>query len=148
MKFFAAVVALVAASVANAQVTWINCATAPDFTITSFKLSPYPLCVGKHVCVTATGLLSVPIIAPAALSIVGKYFGQTVLTDNHDLCVLLAAQGHPCPVPVTLTSISVCVLVKSSTPTDIPIILTVSATNGNGNTLLCQRGTVTATRGC
>ncbi|KAF9354631.1 hypothetical protein BGX26_007544 [Mortierella sp. AD094] len=144
MKFFAATVALIAAAVANAQVTWTNCAATADLTINTFALSPYPLCVGQNVCATGTGQLSAPVTAPSTLSIVGKYFGTTVYTDSQNLCTLLGAQGHPCPVPVTLNSITVCVLVKPNAPTGIPVVLTVSATNGNGHTLFCQTGTVTA----
>ncbi|KAF9081134.1 hypothetical protein BGX27_005059, partial [Mortierella sp. AM989] len=143
MKFFAAIVALVAASVANAQVPWTNCATAPAMTVTYFSVTPYPACLGKQGCFTATGTLNNPVIAPATLSIVGKYFGQTVYTDNHDFCALLAATGQPCPIPITMTSVTVCVLVKPNAPVGIPITLTVSATNGDGRVLFCQRATIT-----
>ncbi|KAF9113265.1 hypothetical protein BGX27_001909 [Mortierella sp. AM989] len=125
-----------------------NCATSPDLTIDTFTLAPYPLCIGEQVCATGTGLLSTPVIAPAALNIVGKYFGQTVYTDNHDLCALLATQGHPCPIPVTLTSITACVMVKNTAPADIPVVLTVSATNGNGNTLFCQKASGVIAKKC
>ncbi|KAF9359330.1 hypothetical protein BGX26_012615 [Mortierella sp. AD094] len=144
MKLFAAVVALVAAAVANAQVPYTNCALGSDLTITTFTLSPYPFCVGQNVCATGTGQLSVPVTAPSTLSIVGKYFGTTVYTDSHDVCALMAAQGHPCPIPITLTSLTMCILVKPNAPVGIPVVLTVSATNGNGHTLFCQTGTATA----
>ncbi|KAF9084264.1 hypothetical protein BGX27_003848, partial [Mortierella sp. AM989] len=137
MKLFAAVVALVAASIANAQTIWVNCATAPDMTVTSFSLT-YPPCAGKLGCFTATGVLSVPITAPATLPIVGKYLGQIVYTDHHDFCALLAASGQFCPVPVTVTSITFCVLIKSSVLVGIPFVLTISPTNGSGNNLFCQ----------
>ncbi|KAF9103440.1 hypothetical protein BGX27_010568, partial [Mortierella sp. AM989] len=129
MKFFAVAVALVAASVANAQNTWTNCGTNPDAVIDTFITSPSPGCIGKPVCATATGHLNVPITSPSALSIIGKYLGQTVYVDNHDLCALLAVQGHPCPVPVTVTSLTACVVIKDSAPANIPVTLTISAIN-------------------
>ncbi|KAF9182454.1 hypothetical protein BGZ51_004720 [Haplosporangium sp. Z 767] len=145
MKFITAVAALFVAAVANAQVPFTNCAPpTADIAITTFSLSPYPLCVGQNVCATGTGTLANPVIAGATLAITGKYLGRVVYTDNHDLCTLMAAQGHPCPIPTTLTSITACVLVKPNAPTGIPVALTVLATNGSGNVLFCQAATVTA----
>ncbi|KAF9273193.1 hypothetical protein BGZ68_001729, partial [Mortierella alpina] len=93
MKFITAIAALFVATVANAQVPFTNCATGnTDIVIDTFSISPYPLCVGKEVCATGTGVLSTPVIAGAKLSIVGKYLGRIVYTDNHDLCTLMAAQ--------------------------------------------------------
>ncbi|KAF9085582.1 hypothetical protein BGX27_003426 [Mortierella sp. AM989] len=146
MKFFAAAIALVAASVANAQDTWANCADKPDATIDSFINSPSPGCIGKQICVTATGQLSAPITNPSLLIITGKYLGQTVYTDNHDFCPLLAIHGHPCPVPATVTSLTVCVMLKDTIPANVPANLTIVATNGNGNTLFCQRSLVSAAK--
>ncbi|KAG0334291.1 hypothetical protein BG004_000481 [Podila humilis] len=145
MKFFAAVAALLVATVANAQVPFTNCATGPtDLTITTFSLAPYPLCVNQNVCASGVGVLSTPVIAPAKLSISGKYLGRVVYTDNQDLCAITAASGQPCPIPVTVTSITACVLVKPSAPTGINVQLTVTAINGNNNVLFCQAATVTA----
>ncbi|KAF9182463.1 hypothetical protein BGZ51_004729 [Haplosporangium sp. Z 767] len=143
MKYFAAIAAFACLAFANAQTLppITNCATGTtDITISSFTLAPYPLCVGQDVCATGTGTLSTPVVEGATLAITGKYLGRVVYTDNHDLCVLMAAQGHPCPIPTTLTSITACVLVKPNAPTGIPVVLTVIATNGSGNVLFCQTG--------
>ncbi|GJJ69033.1 hypothetical protein EMPS_01379 [Entomortierella parvispora] len=145
MKFFAAIAALAVAAVANAQVTWSNCATgATDLTINSFSIAPYPLCVSQNVCATGTGQLSTPVIEGAQLSIIGRYLNKIVYTDSEDLCSLLAAQGFTCPIPVTMTSITACVLVKSTAPVGIPVNLQVQATNGNGHVLFCQAAVVEA----
>jgi len=120
MKFFAAIAALAVATIANAQVTWSNCATgATDLTINTFSISPYPLCVNQQVCATGTGLLSTPVIAGGKLSIIGRYLNKIVYTDSADLCTLLASQGFTCPIPVTMTSITACVLVKPSAPVGV-----------------------------
>ncbi|KAF9417579.1 hypothetical protein BGZ94_009931, partial [Podila epigama] len=86
MKFFAAIAALFVAAVAQAQQpTWTNCAVGPtDLTISSFSVSPYPLCINQMVCASGTGVLLNPVIAPAKLSISGKYLGRVVYTDNQD----------------------------------------------------------------
>ncbi|KAG0213541.1 hypothetical protein BGX28_004177 [Mortierella sp. GBA30] len=145
MKFIAAIAALFVAAVANAQVPFTNCATTPtDITIDTFSIAPYPLCIGQNVCATGTGTLSTPVIAPAKLTITGKYLGRTVYNDNQDLCALMAAQGHPCPIPTTLNAITACVQVKANAPANIPVQLTVQATNGNNHVLFCQTATVTA----
>ncbi|KAG0044551.1 hypothetical protein BGZ83_010243 [Gryganskiella cystojenkinii] len=142
MKFFATIAALACVVIAQAQTTIppiTNCASgATDLTINSFTLAPYPLCVNQNVCATGTGQLSTPVISGATLSIVGRYLNKIVYTDNHDLCILLAAQGFTCPIPVTMTSITACVLVKPGAPVGIPVNLQVLATNGNGHTLFCQ----------
>ncbi|KAG0252734.1 hypothetical protein BG011_006833 [Mortierella polycephala] len=146
MKFITAVAALFVATVANAQApTFTDCATGtPDMTVTSFSVSPYPLCVGQDVCATVVGTLGTPIDGAAALSIVGKYLGRVVYTDNHGLCDVLAGTDHPCPVDTSVTSVVACVLVKPNAPVGIPVSLTIQATNGSGNTLFCQSATVTA----
>ncbi|KAG0327320.1 hypothetical protein BG004_002791 [Podila humilis] len=146
MKFFAAVAALLVATVANAQQpTWTNCATGPtDLAITTFSVSPYPLCVNQNVCASGTGVLATDVIAPAKLSISGKYLGRVVYTDNQDLCAITAAAGLPCPISQNETSITACVLVKPTAPTGINVQLTVTAINGNNNVLFCQAATVTA----
>ncbi|KAF9959431.1 hypothetical protein BGZ70_008854 [Mortierella alpina] len=144
MKFIAAIAAIVVAAVANAQ-TFTSCATGTtDMTVTSFSVSPYPLCIGQNVCATVGGTLSAQIIAPAKLAVTGKYLGRVVYSDNQDLCAVLATSGVPCPVPVTVTSVTACVLVKPSAPANIPVQLTIIATNGNNHILFCQAATVTA----
>ncbi|KAG0084339.1 hypothetical protein BGZ93_007768 [Podila epicladia] len=148
MKFFAAVATLVIAAVANAQPAWKDCAPAgtADLAITEFTVTPYPLCIGKDVCASGTGVLSVPVTAPAKLAISGKYLGRTVYTDNQDLCAISAKYGQPCPIPITVTSITACVLVKTSAPANINVQLTVQATNGNNHILFCQEAEVKAAK--
>ncbi|KAG0011859.1 hypothetical protein BGZ80_000377 [Entomortierella chlamydospora] len=78
MKFFTAIVALVAAAVVtvvDAQVIYADCDLGSDLTINTSSFYPYPLCVGQNVCVTGAGTSSAPVTAPSTLSIVGKYFG-------------------------------------------------------------------------
>ncbi|KAF9301985.1 hypothetical protein BGZ74_006006, partial [Mortierella antarctica] len=87
MKFFAAVATLVIAAVANAQPSWTDCAPVgtADLTISSFSVTPYPLCIGQNVCASGNGVLKVPVTAPAKLQISGSYLGRVVYTDNQDL---------------------------------------------------------------
>ncbi|KAF9391060.1 hypothetical protein CPB97_007679, partial [Podila verticillata] len=107
-------------------------------TVTSFSVTPYPLCINKNMCITATGTLNTPVIAPTKLAILGKYLGRIVYTDNQDFCAILSSAGTPCPVPINLTSLTLCVLVKPSFPSDIPIQMTFQTVNGNGHILFCQ----------
>ncbi|KAG0029327.1 hypothetical protein BGZ81_003908 [Podila clonocystis] len=147
MKFFAAIATLAFTVLVKAQMPPVtDCAPSgtADLTITSFTLSPYPLCIGQNVCASGTGVLSTPVIAPAKLAISGKYLGRVVYTDNHDLCAITAAAGQPCPIPITVTSITACVLVKPSAPANINVQLTVQANNGNNHILFCQAATVIA----
>ncbi|KAF9344979.1 hypothetical protein BGX34_005163, partial [Mortierella sp. NVP85] len=127
MKFFAAVATLALAAVASAQTpTFTSCAAAgvtPELAITSFTLSPYPLCIGQPVTASGTGVLSAPVTSGAKLSIIGRYLGRVVYTDNQDLCTLTATAGLPCPIATTTSSITVAVLVKSSAPADVPVAL-------------------------
>ncbi|KAG0032077.1 hypothetical protein BGZ82_006688 [Podila clonocystis] len=94
-------------------------------TVTSFSISPYALCVGFDVCATAVGI----IVAPATLTITGKYLGRTIYMDIQDFC---SDVGVSCPVPVTATSITFCVLVKPSTPANFPFQWTYLVTGANG----------------
>ncbi|KAF9975555.1 hypothetical protein BGZ73_000767 [Actinomortierella ambigua] len=153
MKFFAALAALVVAGTAvvvgQTMPTPYNCATGPtQISITSFTLSPYPLCIGQNVCATGTGTLSTPVIEGAKLNIIGKYLNRIVYTDSHNLCTLMAAQGIPCPIPTSLTSITSCVLVKPNAPANIPVVLTVTAYNGDGNMLFCQAANGVIAKNC
>ncbi|KAF8937788.1 hypothetical protein EDD21DRAFT_383005 [Dissophora ornata] len=147
MKFFAAIAALVVATVANAlSPAFTNCATGTtDMTVTGFTLSPYPLCIGAQVCATITGTLSAPVTSGGAISIQGKYLGRVVYTDSQDLCTVLAASGYTCPLPVTTTTVTACVLVKTTAPANVPVVLNIQATNGDGNVLFSECATVTAT---
>ncbi|KAG0285885.1 hypothetical protein BGZ96_009943 [Linnemannia gamsii] len=145
MKFIAAFVALVAASVVSAQSpAFTNCAAAPQMTVTGFSVAPYPLCINKNVCATVVGTSTTPIDGDATLAIAGRYLGRLVYSDSKDLCPLLAASGHPCPVPITTTSVTACILVKPSAPPNIGVALTITATNGDGGIIFCQSATVTA----
>ncbi|KAG0301445.1 hypothetical protein BGZ98_008355, partial [Dissophora globulifera] len=146
MKFFAAIAALVVATVANAaSPPFTNCATGtPGMTVTGFTLAPYPMCIGQNVCAAVTGTLSSPIVAGSSISIVGRFAGRVVYNDSHDLCTVLAASGVSCPVPTTVTSVNACVQVLSSAPADINVQLTIQATNNN-QVLFCQAAVVTAT---
>ncbi|KAF9946918.1 hypothetical protein BGZ70_002967 [Mortierella alpina] len=149
MKFITAIAALFVATVANAQVNFTNCVdTPPDIVLSTFSISPDPICIGKEICATVTGVLSLPVIAGAKFSVVGRWLGRIVYQDHHDLCTLMAAQGHPCPVLTTVTSITVCVPVKAHMPNNIPFQLTVKALNGNNHLLYCQAATVLATKTC
>ncbi|KAF9156658.1 hypothetical protein BG015_002862 [Linnemannia schmuckeri] len=128
-----------------AQVPFSNCATGPtQFNLNSFGMVPYPLCINKNMCLTGTGALTTPVIEGAQFAITGKYLGRVVYTDNHDLCILLAASGFPCPVPVNVPSLTACVLVKPNCPANIGMAMTFAATNGDGGILYCQTGPLTA----
>ncbi|KAF9026685.1 hypothetical protein BGZ52_006209 [Haplosporangium bisporale] len=146
MKLFS-VIALLLAVVASAQQpTWSSCAPGPnDMTVTSFSVTPYPLCVNQNMCITATGTLHAPVTAPTKLAILGKCHGRIGYTDNQDFCAILSSAGTPCPVPITLSSLTLCVLVKPSIPSDIMIQMTFQAVNGNGRILFCQAATLIAT---
>ncbi|KAG0099775.1 hypothetical protein BGZ93_005994 [Podila epicladia] len=147
MRFFAVITAFAFTALVRAQMPPVTDCAPPgtaDLTISSFTLSPYPMCIGQNVCASGTGVLSVPVIAPAKLAISGKYLGRVVYTDNHDLCAITGAAGQPCPIPITVTSITACVLVKPSAPANINVQLTVQATNGNNHILFCQAATVIA----
>ncbi|KAG0207701.1 hypothetical protein BGX28_001097 [Mortierella sp. GBA30] len=151
MKFSSFIASLAVLAIANTQppppIT--NCATGTtDIIIDNFTLTPYPLCIGKSVCASGTGTLLTPVINPAKLAITGKYLGRVVYTDNYDLCVLMADQGHPCPIPTTMTSITACILVKSNAPANIPVALTVLATNGNNHVLFCQAANNVIAKNC
>ncbi|KAF9404009.1 hypothetical protein BGX21_003897 [Mortierella sp. AD011] len=138
MKFFAAIITLIAATVVKAdQPTWTSCNSTADLTVSSFSVDPYPLCVGKNVCATIVGTLSAPITAPSTLSIVGTYFGVTIYKQFVDLCALVS-----CPVAQNTTTLEVCFPFLSTIPTGIPFVYTFSAANGNEDSLFCQTATV------
>ncbi|KAF9270916.1 hypothetical protein BGZ68_004623, partial [Mortierella alpina] len=93
MKVSAATLVFAAlASKVAAQMEFINCAKAPEFQLTSVNWSPSPGCIGKELCAVGTGVLTVPIAAPAKLDLLGRYLGRIVYTDTQDLCAVLAAQ--------------------------------------------------------
>ncbi|KAG0239084.1 hypothetical protein BGW41_007927 [Actinomortierella wolfii] len=147
MKFSFAAAALAFAAVASAQQpAWTDCGITPvEMTVTSFSVTPYPLCVGKPVCATIGGTLSAPIDGPdATLSVIGKFLGRVVYTDNQNLCDILSTTDHPCPVTTDVTSVEACIGVKPNAPAGINVLLEVKATNGNGNLIFCQKATVIA----
>ncbi|KAF9172210.1 hypothetical protein BGX21_003898 [Mortierella sp. AD011] len=146
MKFYAIVTALVFTAAASAQSysNFTNCATGSEFTVESFTIAPYPLCIGQTVCATVTGSLSTEITSSATLSIVGKYLGTIVYTDQYDFCELMGAQGTPCPIAATTTSLTACVTVKSSAVASIPASDTITITNGDNKVLLCQAASLYA----
>jgi hypothetical protein len=122
MKLFAAVATLILATFAAAQhPTFSDCSLADsDLLVSSFTLTPYPLCIGYNHTITVTGFRTMPIIDYAKLKINGRYLGRIVYVDNtHDLCSLLAAHGSPCPVPTTQYTLSMSVLVKSTFPKNV-----------------------------
>ncbi|KAI8604340.1 hypothetical protein EDD21DRAFT_441263 [Dissophora ornata] len=145
MKFFTALLILLIAAFASAQSPlFSNCtADTTDLTVTSFTMTPYPLCINQNVCITITGTLSEPITSGAALSMQGKYLSRVVYADRQDLCTVLAASGYSCPIPATTTSITFCLLVTSTIP-NVPVILKIQATNGNDYPLFCVSSTITA----
>ncbi|KAF9959794.1 hypothetical protein BGZ65_000047 [Modicella reniformis] len=147
MKFFAAIAALAVAAVAKAlSPAFSDCSAgvSTDISVTGLTLAPYPLCIGQTVCATITGTLSNPITAGSTLSIIGRYLGRVVYSDNHDLCTVLAASGLPCTVNPPKSTVTACIPVLSSAPASIPVALTIQAVNGNSNLIFCQSATVTA----
>ncbi|KAF8949191.1 hypothetical protein BGZ52_006049, partial [Haplosporangium bisporale] len=84
-----------------------------DQTVTNFTLKQ-SFCRGKHYTVIATGPVIQDIIAPAKLSISGKYLGRVIYSDNLDLCALLAAAGTPCPIAAGTAALTFDVLLKPS----------------------------------
>ncbi|KAF9152047.1 hypothetical protein BGX20_005245, partial [Mortierella sp. AD010] len=133
MKFFAAVIALVVATVVNAQVTWTDCAPGSDLNVTSMTIDPYPICAGKNLCLTIVGTLSAPITAPSDLTIVGTFFGTTIYSQYFDLCSLVS-----CPVAQDTTPLEFCYPVMPGVPGGIDFVITFSSNNGNGDNLFCQ----------
>ncbi|KAF9351606.1 hypothetical protein BGX34_000458 [Mortierella sp. NVP85] len=146
MKYSAAIVTFVLATLAAAQVPFTSCSTGPtDFALSAFAVSPYPLCSGKISTYAAAGNLLAPIVNGSKLEITGRYLGHVIYVDNHDLCTLLSNQGTPCPVSTPQTALNLGVIVKSTLPVAVPWQWTVNATNGNPsqNNIFCQKTTVT-----
>ncbi|KAF9311533.1 hypothetical protein BG006_004551, partial [Podila minutissima] len=112
--------------------------------ITDFSISPVPLCSGKNYTLTATGPLSTDIIAPATLTVQGRYIGRVVYTDNQDFCRLLADAGTPCPIAATTSTLSVNVLLKTAFWQNVNTHFTFRASNGNNHNLFCQATTLMA----
>ncbi|KAF9922062.1 hypothetical protein FBU30_007836 [Linnemannia zychae] len=146
MKFSTAILSTLSAfCLLNQKVSAINCATSSTImTLSSYSITPYPLCIGKDLCNTATGVLSEPITNGARLSIVGRYLNTIVYSDEKDLCALMAAAGMPCPIPATLASLPTCYLIKSSMPANVPVAMTWKAVNGDFKVIYCESQTVQA----
>ncbi|KAG0076673.1 hypothetical protein BGZ90_008357 [Linnemannia elongata] len=117
MKFITAITALAtAAAVASAEFqipppsNFSSCASGPtQLALTSFTLSPSPLCRGKEFCYTAPGNLSASIIDGATMSTTARFLGRLVYTDNANLCDTLVASGHKgCPIPAGSVTLRIC----------------------------------------
>ncbi|KAF9318549.1 hypothetical protein BGZ91_005142 [Linnemannia elongata] len=147
MKFNTAITALAtAAAVASALPPPGNfsiCASGPtQLALTSFTLSPSPMCIGKEFCYTATGNLSTSIIDDATLSITGRWYGRLVYTDNANLCDALAAGGHKgCPISAGLVTLKICRKLKLNLPPNIGMVFQANAVNGDGISIFCQTAT-------
>ncbi|KAF9156659.1 hypothetical protein BG015_002863 [Linnemannia schmuckeri] len=121
------------------QVVFTNCAVgATDMTVTSFSISPYPMCVGKTLCLTASGTLNTNISSGGTLTGLGKYLGRVIYSATFDFCVLSSSNGQECEVmtPNTTTQLTICFALKPDFP--IPVIIRFEATNGNGHVIFCQ----------
>ncbi|KAK3825345.1 MAG: hypothetical protein J3Q66DRAFT_384570 [Benniella sp.] len=85
MKFFAAIATLILAAIVVAQSpVFDNCAggVVTEINVSSFTVSPYPLCKNHNFCITATGQLAAPITEGAKVSVVGRLPG-TPLPDSY-----------------------------------------------------------------
>ncbi|KAF9209211.1 hypothetical protein BGZ59_010223 [Podila verticillata] len=114
-----------------------------DQIVTDFNLTPSDYCIGKSYTVTTTGSLVNDVIAPAKITITGKFLGRIVYTDQQDLCALLAAAGTPCPVAKTANALSFALTVKPSLPGGIQFGYTYQAINGNNRILFCRTTNLT-----
>ncbi|KAG0334289.1 hypothetical protein BG004_000479 [Podila humilis] len=106
--------------------------------VTSFSVSPYPLCIMQTACFTATGTFSSAIFAPAKINITGTFLDHPVYSDIHVGCAV--GSGLPCPISITTTSLAFCVQMKPNIPSNIVIDLSVQVFNGDGGAILCQKG--------
>ncbi|KAF9907173.1 hypothetical protein EC991_011236 [Linnemannia zychae] len=143
MKFITTLAALATATICSvsAQYTdFANGATGPvQFTATNYAINPYPLCINKPFCLTATGTVSNDIVEGATYTVTGRYIGRLVYSDSHDLCPLLAASGTPCPIPAGAFNLNICVPVKPNLPPNISFHFQFAAVNGDGGSLFVQK---------
>ncbi|KAF9915159.1 hypothetical protein BX616_006783 [Lobosporangium transversale] len=150
MKVLSVIVGLALAAVSQAAdmpaLNFTSCApSTTGLTLTALPvLEPYPLCIGKEYCLTLTGQLNTDITQGSRLSVIGRWVGRIVYTDNQDLCTLLAAQGTPCPVASTTSSIKLCTPMKSNFWANVQTHFQFSATNGDGDLLFCQTSPIYA----
>ncbi|KAG0225308.1 hypothetical protein BGW42_004489, partial [Actinomortierella wolfii] len=105
MRLYVAIAALFAAAVTSAQevpmIEACNGNNPVQLELEQFSVSPFPMCAGKDLCITATGNLSKPIANGARLSATGYYLKRVFYAYGGDLCELMAAQGQPCPIPTS-----------------------------------------------
>ncbi|KAK5808526.1 hypothetical protein F5H01DRAFT_352259 [Linnemannia elongata] len=148
MKFIATIAALAtAAAVASAELpppsNFSSCASSStQLALTSFTLSPSPLCPGKEFCYTATGNLSTTLFGDAALSTTARFLGRLAYTDNANLCDALVAGGHKgCPIPAGPVTLKICRTLHPNFLPNIQMKFQVSAVNGDGGTIFCQTAT-------
>ncbi|KAF9907172.1 hypothetical protein EC991_011235 [Linnemannia zychae] len=143
MKFATSLAALAAVAVSSVSAQYtnlVNGASSPtQFAASNYAVNPYPMCIGKEICLTATGILSAPIVEGGTFAVVGKYLGRFFYTDSGDLCSLLAASGTPCPVPAGPFNLKVCRLLKPNLPPNWPVEYQFEAINGDGDTLFVQK---------
>ncbi|KAG0262773.1 hypothetical protein BGZ95_003962 [Linnemannia exigua] len=136
--------AIVAASLVSAQYTdLVDGASGPvQYAGTNYTVTPSPMCIGKDVCLTASGTLSTDIIEGSTYSFIGRYLGRLFYVDsNKDLCALLAASGTPCPVPAGAFNLKVCLLLRPNLPPNWPVEYQFEAINGDGGRLFAQKTT-------
>ncbi|KAF9120721.1 hypothetical protein BGW39_011141 [Mortierella sp. 14UC] len=145
MKFTSVLAVVACVIAASAQSTgaftnFIDCGgKAVQLFLEDFSLNPSPMCIGKEICLTATGELADDILPGATLEIFGKHLGQVVYSDKIDLCQALAANDQACPVPYTARLFKICLKLKPTYLQGSATQFDFIATNGNQMTLFCQR---------
>ncbi|KAG0265568.1 hypothetical protein BGZ95_003284 [Linnemannia exigua] len=135
-------VLLTASAQTGAYTKFTDCAVnTSELSITSFSLSPSPMCLGQDYCITATGALSEPIVKGAKLGVWGKYLNRIVYTDKVDLCDVLAANGQNCPIAASsdVTSLKICLKLKPQFWEGVTTQFDFIATNADEKTIFCQR---------
>ncbi|KAF9125649.1 hypothetical protein BGW39_007231 [Mortierella sp. 14UC] len=139
MKLTTALAALAAITVSSVSAQFTNFVnasrTSTQYAGSNFTSSPYPWCIGKEFCLTATGTLSTDIVKGSRYDITGRTYGRLTYTDSHDLCSLLAASGTPCPIPAGPFNLNLCVPVKPNLPPNFPTEFIFAAINGDGGIL-------------
>ncbi|KAF9131427.1 hypothetical protein BGW39_001807 [Mortierella sp. 14UC] len=143
MKFtiaFAALATVAVSSVSAQYTNLVNAAAGPiQYAGSNYTINPSPMCIGREFCLTATGILSAPLMEGARLAIIGKYLGRHFYTDNGDLCSLLAASGTPCPIPAGAFNLKLCRLIKPNLPPNWPVEYQFEATNRDYSLIFAQK---------
>ncbi|KAF9573432.1 Phosphatidylglycerol/phosphatidylinositol transfer protein [Mortierella alpina] len=143
MKFFTAVVAVVAlASSASAALSTCGSAT-DDFQLTGLTYTPNPPKVNQKVCVNVKGKLNKDVTAGAKIKVTATVWGISVYDQTSDLCEALVGGPNPCPISTNATEVTHCIDVPSSVPTGVTINLKAVATNAGGSRLFCVGGPLT-----